>query len=343
MKKLLSGLLMLVMLLINGMAAEASTANMQVYGQEPVISQQVSDKIIQLDQLTQSLAVKQDEIQKQQVKIERLETQLIQNRSELAQDMVANYKSSSELNLADEILNCKDFFDLLNVLYLWHYVVGHTYSKIEQTDNLYKNLTGQKQKLEAIQKGYAQNITQINQELQLMETNGILPKGPALNVPDAIKYQDISPYYDQIIAWLTPKNSLEVGKEYLQVLNAAGQRWNIDPLLLLAVTGQEQSFVPATDPEAGKIINNPFNVFHSWTEFQGGFAITALWAANTLARLSAGVPPDVNPIKWINGFDNTDARVNPEYGYADDPQWYIGVSNYYNQLCQLRSQLSQHP
>jgi hypothetical protein len=161
------------------------------------------------------------------------------------------------------------------------------------------------------------------------------PTGPVpAFVPAEIQYQNRTSAYAAVIAWLAARNSVLADTEHLAAIEAAGQRWNVDPLLLLAITGQEQSFVP----RKGKwqaVERNPWNVFGSWERWSGGFELSALWAANTVARLSQGCPPGVSVIQWINGFGPDGTRSNPGWGYAGDSNWWRGVSSFYSQLRQI--------
>lgn len=157
------------------------------------------------------------------------------------------------------------------------------------------------------------------------------PSGPVPTyVPAQIAYQNRTGSYSALVAWLQARNSAMADPQYLSQIEAAGQRWNIDPLLLLAITGQEESFVPKSWNQA--ILNNPWNVFHSWEEWQGGFGQSAQWAANTVARLSQGCPAGESVIEWVNGFGPDGSRSNPGWGYAGDPHWWVGVSQFYSQL-----------
>ncbi|OPY63711.1 MAG: Glycyl-glycine endopeptidase ALE-1 precursor [Pelotomaculum sp. PtaU1.Bin065] len=149
-------------------------------------------------------------------------------------------------------------------------------------------------------------------------------------VPGEIMYRPRTAAYAAIIEWLQARNSALADTEHLAAIEAAGQKWNIDPLLLLAVVGQEESFVPVNWNPA--ILNNPWNVFGSWQDWQGGFAQSAMWAANTIARLSQNCPQGVSVLQWVNGFGADGTRSNPGWGYAGDQNWWRGVSQFYAQL-----------
>jgi|GEM_PF-3612707 len=102
----------------------------------------------------------------------------------------------------------------------------------------------------------------------------------------------------------------------VQAARAAG----INPLLLMAITGQEESFVPRSWPAAQQIVNNPFNVNVSWRKYNTNLADAAQIAANSIRlKLSTPAPSGEDAIAWIN-----DPR-NPDGLYATDPHWADGV------------------
>lgn len=161
------------------------------------------------------------------------------------------------------------------------------------------------------------------------------PDGPVPTyVPAEIQYHSMVSAYPALVAWLAQRNSALADDQHLAAIEAAGQRWNVDPLLLLAITGQEQSFVPRRGNWQA-VERNPWNVFGSWQRWSGGFDASASWAANTVARLSKGCPAGTSVIQWVNGFDASGIRSNPGWGYAGDPYWWCGVSKFYNQLQQV--------
>jgi hypothetical protein len=95
---------------------------------------------------------------------------------------------------------------------------------------------------------------------------------------------------------------------------------NVNVLLMLAITGQEQSYVPKNRPNAEKIANNPFNVYHSWYEYNTNIEDSTSIACNTVINLSKNRPEAIHPIQWINR------------KYAGDKRWWIGVSNCFDQI-----------
>ncbi len=120
--------------------------------------------------------------------------------------------------------------------------------------------------------------------------------------------------------WLLGRHSLLAQEPYFSTIIDAAMQYNINPLLMFAITGQEQGFVPQTNKHALKIANNPFNVYGSWEDFNTDIEDTSLIAARTIINLSKGCPPDADPIKWLN------------QKYAEDPNWHKGVTAIFNQL-----------
>ncbi|MDO7785871.1 hypothetical protein [Desulforamulus aquiferis] len=137
-------------------------------------------------------------------------------------------------------------------------------------------------------------------------------------LPVDLFYRDIDPA--KLESSLRKRNSVLAGEPYLSALIQAGEEFNVNPLFLIAITGQEQSFVPSTDKDARVIANNPFNVHHSWKKYNTNIRDSARIAAETVAVLSKDRPEDVHPVAWINRM------------YAEDTQWWIGVSRIFLEL-----------
>ena len=66
--------------------------------------------------------------------------------------------------------------------------------------------------------------------------------------------------------------------------------------------------------------NNPFNVYHSWEDFSTNISESSQITARTIVNLSKDRPEEVDPIHWINR------------KYAEDGNWWQGVSSIFNQL-----------
>lgn len=120
--------------------------------------------------------------------------------------------------------------------------------------------------------------------------------------------------------FLSRKNSLLVDPAYFTAIIQAAEEFNINPLFLFAIAGHEQGFVPKTHKDARKIANNPFNVYHSWQEYNTDIRDSARIAARTVVNLSSDRPENVDPIMWINN------------KYAEDKNWWKGVRQIFEDL-----------
>jgi hypothetical protein len=155
--------------------------------------------------------------------------------------------------------------------------------------------------------------------------NAVSGGSTLVNTPGAIKYRPIT-NVDDVLKFLREKDSMMAEKRYLDVLDAAGKKHNVDPILLLAITGQEQAFVPGKWADAEEMLKNPFNVYGSWQVYAPGFSQSVDIAARTVNKLSSGCPTWMNPIQWIDSPDNPNCR------YAEDTEWWKGVEYFYTQL-----------
>ncbi|MDY7989815.1 M23 family metallopeptidase [Paenibacillus polymyxa] len=134
--------------------------------------------------------------------------------------------------------------------------------------------------------------------------------------------------------WLKSRNSALAEESILRMIDQAGRATNVDPYLLIAITGAEQSFVPASHPQASQIIRNPWNVFGSWNSGKGATLNTgesAQIAARTIVKLSKKRPANANPIQWLSSRDNPSG-----YYAADSENWWKNVSSFYDQFSKLR-------
>lgn len=132
-------------------------------------------------------------------------------------------------------------------------------------------------------------------------------------LPSELQYMTVDE--ERLGAYLNIRNSMLADPEYMDPIIAAAEQFNIHPLLLFAITGQEQAFVPRSHERAEEIVNNPFNVFHSWQQFNTSIKESAEIASRTIVRLSKDKPDHTDPIAWINR------------EYAEDPNWSKGVSS----------------
>lgn len=153
-----------------------------------------------------------------------------------------------------------------------------------------------------------------------------LPAPPAVP-PAALAYRPVAE--DALLRYLQSKGSALATPERVRTLVEVAREYQVNPLLLVAITGQEQSFVPAAEPQAELVVANPFNVFGCWCWYRPGLRTAAAYAAATVVRLlQTGPPPGFSAIQWLN------TPLNPGGEYATDPRWWVGVTAFFEELNQ---------
>lgn len=135
---------------------------------------------------------------------------------------------------------------------------------------------------------------------------------------EELKYTEINK--DLLKEWLNKRKSLLSDEPYFTAILDTAKERDIHPLLMFAIAGQEQSFVPRRSSLAGKIANNPFNVYGSWEKYNTNIYDSARLAAGVIINSSRGRPAYMNPIKWINR------------RYAEDQNWWKNVSSLFKQM-----------
>ena len=138
------------------------------------------------------------------------------------------------------------------------------------------------------------------------------------NVPEYMKYKEIDK--EKLRGYLKTRNSLLLEEPYFSSIICSAKEFNLNPIVLFSITGQEQGFVSKDQTEAKKIANNPFNVFHSWQEYNTDIKDSSEIAARTVFNICREMPKDENVFKWIN---NT---------YAEDKNWHKGVESFFKLL-----------
>lgn len=138
------------------------------------------------------------------------------------------------------------------------------------------------------------------------------------NSQNSLEYQEIN--VETLKHWLSEKNSLLAEDLYFNSIISAAKEFDVHPLLLFAITGQEQAFVPDSSKHAALIANNPFNVYGSWEDYNTTIGEASRIAAKTIVNLRKNCPENSDVIQWINR------------KYAEDPNWHIGVSKIFSQL-----------
>ncbi len=137
-------------------------------------------------------------------------------------------------------------------------------------------------------------------------------------LPDYLQYKGIDE--EALKIWLQRNERLLGEEPHFSTVLTVAEVYDINPLLMFAITGQEQSFVPIDHEYADQMINNPFNVYGSWETYNTDLEDSASIAAVTVLNASEGRPEDEDPVVWIN------------QKYAEDPNWATGVTMILEQL-----------
>ncbi len=120
--------------------------------------------------------------------------------------------------------------------------------------------------------------------------------------------------------WLEDRNSMLAEEPYFTAILDTSRKYDIHPVLMFAIVGQEQGFVPRDGAAARRIANNPFNVYGSWEKYNTDIYDSSRLAASTIIESSRNRPAYMNTIRWINR------------RYAEDPNWWNGVSSLFAQI-----------
>ena len=139
-------------------------------------------------------------------------------------------------------------------------------------------------------------------------------------LPEYFNYKNIDK--EKLLDFLNTKNSILAEEPYFSAIIRSSVEFNLNPHILFAITGQEQSFVPKNHEDARKIANNPFNVFHSWQDYNTDIYDSSRIAARTIINLSKDKPTNIDIFDWINS------------KYADDKNWGRGVKEIFEELGQ---------
>lgn len=138
------------------------------------------------------------------------------------------------------------------------------------------------------------------------------------NLPDSLKYTQIQE--DKLKSFLTSHNSLLAEEPYFSAILNSAEEYNVNPLLLFAITGQEENFVQQDGKDASKIANNPFNVYQSWQLYNTNIDDSSQIAARTVVKLCVDLPSGEDAFAWIGK------------KYAEDGNWGIKVHTIFNEL-----------
>lgn len=141
------------------------------------------------------------------------------------------------------------------------------------------------------------------------------------HLPDWFKYKVIDE--SLLKTYLANRSSLLKDEPYFSSIMEVSREFNINPILLFAITGQEQSFVPQDHVSAVKIANNPYNVFCSWQSYNTDIVDASEIACRTIINLSKDRPDSVDPLVWVNR------------KYSADQNWHYGVRSLYNEIVEF--------
>lgn len=120
---------------------------------------------------------------------------------------------------------------------------------------------------------------------------------------------------ERLKGYLKRRNSLLAEEPYFSTIIEAAAIEDVHPALLFAITGQEQGFVKRGSENAALIVNNPFNVYHSWIEYNTNLSDASRIAAQTIRASLADRPEGENPFLWLNKT------------YAEDKNWWQGTEH----------------
>jgi len=138
------------------------------------------------------------------------------------------------------------------------------------------------------------------------------------HLPSYLMYKNVN--ITNLKEFLNSKNSLLVEEPYFSTILSVCKDFNLNPLVIFAITGQEQSFVPKDTENAYKIANNPFNVFYSWRRYNTNIKDATRIAARTVVNLCKNKPKNVDAFTWINR------------EYSEDKNWSKAIRSLFNEL-----------
>jgi len=143
-------------------------------------------------------------------------------------------------------------------------------------------------------------------------------EGMTSHLPDYLKYRQINE--TGLRNYLVERNSLLSKEPYFSTIIECAKEFNLNPIILFSIAGHEQAFVPNDHDAAKKMVNNPYNVFKSWENYNTNLTDSSKIASRTIINLLKGKPKDEDPFKWINK------------KYAEDKNWWKGVRKIYYTL-----------
>lgn len=137
-------------------------------------------------------------------------------------------------------------------------------------------------------------------------------------LPDKFKFRRINKKI--LKEFLLKRKSILAEEPYFTTIISVSKEYNLNPLLLFAITGQEQGFVTKESTFSKIIANNPFNVYHSWKEYNTDINDSCKIACITIINLCKDRPLEAEPFYWINR------------KYAEDKNWSKAVNTIFKSL-----------
>ena len=144
------------------------------------------------------------------------------------------------------------------------------------------------------------------------------PAADAPGMPPELRFAEFD--REPVREYLRSRDSILAEEPYFEAIVESAREHDVHPLLLFAIAGQEQGFVPKTHKYAERIANNPFNVHESWEKYNTDIRDSAGIAARTVAVLGSRRPAGYDPFLWLNT------------RYAEDPNWADGVRWFFEKL-----------
>lgn len=142
----------------------------------------------------------------------------------------------------------------------------------------------------------------------------------------SLRYQNLSP--SVLYSFVQSKNSA-FSLADVQTICDVAKSYDVNPALMLAITGQELDFVQKGTPYESWKLDNPFDVFGSWALYHTTIAESASYAAEILqVKLSIAPPSGEDPIIWINDPNNHAGNGV----YATNTTWADGVKIFYEEI-----------
>jgi putative ABC transport system permease protein len=139
---------------------------------------------------------------------------------------------------------------------------------------------------------------------------------------DAFRFEGFNYFAVKHYILNTRNGLIGLSEQFNQIIHEAYLN-DIDPLLLFAIIGQEQGFVSDLSSDSTKILNNPYNVYHSWVEYNTTLRDSTQIAINTIKNRLNKAPFSASAFKWLN------------MTYAEDINWHNGVSQIYAHLVSI--------